>query len=660
MKRPPGQMTERDDADVAMMICTAGHVDHGKTRLVKLLTGCELDRLKTEQERGLTIELGFAPCVLGDDLRIGIVDVPGHEKFIKNMVAGVSGVEMALLVIAADDGVMPQTVEHVQILELLGARNGIVALTKTDLVSEIEVIIRNDDIREFLAGSFMADAPICPVSSETFEGFTEFYDTLVGRAKELRRGERFGVFRMPVERTFSQSGFGSVISGIPVDGSIAVGDRVEVAPGGATGRVRAMQRFGRDANEGRHGQCLAINSPDLGKTPPERGAVLCKPGYLRASTIFHVLANTAPGLTKPLTHGEAIKFHTGTSVESGKVFLLEDSTLVEGNPSFATVVVSRPIAAAPEDRFLIRRSSPTITVAGGRILVVEEGSKRPRTKHAVAALNRYREFLGDVDPLSREGVARRTAHALACRFQTGASTDELARALLVESHVVAHATKQMVQSNEAIEFADDQFLHREAFAHLLRQAIDRATRAADEGRLTVGLEELRSESDCSPTLWERIASELDADARFTIRGTQLVLNDAQDSLSDDDRDLMERIVALYDKTALAAPRPDDVPSTLDAPAKQVAAFINHLCSEGRLIPIAPGVILSRDVYRSAQSQAVSLALSAGELDFAAFKQQTSAARKYVIPFLEHLDSRGVTIRSGQQRRLATGYEAKLL
>ena len=271
--QPPGELKAGTRPNVMMMVCTAGHVDHGKTQLVRLLTGCETDRLKTEKERGLTIELGFAPCVLEGDLCVGIVDVPGHEKFVKNMVAGVSGIDMTILVVAADDGIMPQTIEHFQIMELLGVSHGIVALTKIDLVSEERINEVSEEIRDFLEGTFMEDAPICPVSSQTYDGFPEFYDVLVGQAKSLSRRRKFGIFRMPVSHVFKQKGFGVVIMGIPVDGTIQVGAEVEVVPGNQKGKIVGIQQFMNETTDGEFGQCLALNIPTLVKKPPVRGQV---------------------------------------------------------------------------------------------------------------------------------------------------------------------------------------------------------------------------------------------------------------------------------------------------------------------------------------------------------------------------------------------------
>jgi len=297
-QKPPGLFDPAGRSDLIMMVCTAGHVDHGKTSLVKQLTGCNTDRLKEEQERGLTIELGFAPCMLRGDVSIGIVDVPGHEKFVRNMVSGVPGIDLCLLVIAADDGIMPQTVEHLQIMELLGVRGGIVALTKIDLVSPERVDELIHGIADFLEGTFLEGCPICPVSSETFDGYFEFYDTLVDRVKAAKKSRANGIFRMPIERVFSQQGFGAILSGIPLDGVIEVGQQIEIVPGGYKGKIRAIQCFGRNATRGGYGQCLALNIPDMGKFDPQRGQVVCVPDYLKASKIFHLRLKTISNMDR--------------------------------------------------------------------------------------------------------------------------------------------------------------------------------------------------------------------------------------------------------------------------------------------------------------------------------------------------------------------------
>jgi selenocysteine-specific elongation factor len=357
-----------EEADVLLMIGTAGHVDHGKTRLVRLLTGCETDRLKIEKERGLSIELGFAPCRIGDGLAAGIVDVPGHEQFIKNMVAGAAGMDMAILLVAADDGVMPQTIEHLQIMEFLGVQYGLVALSKIDLVSSERVEEVRREIEDLCKETFLEGAPICPFSSETGEGFDRFYDTLVATATRAKIKRREGVFRMPVERVFSVPGHGTVVTGIPLAGKVIEGDLVEVQPSGKRARVRGIQRFLRDASEGRAGQCLALNLAGLPGEAVERGHVVGRPGYVRPCTFLQIFLTTCDDLSSPLEDGEEIRLHVGTLEVQGRLSIYGKSRLERGQPSFGAIRPAEPIAASPTDRFVILRNSPTITVAVGVIL----------------------------------------------------------------------------------------------------------------------------------------------------------------------------------------------------------------------------------------------------------------------------------------------------
>ena len=329
-RRPPGLLRTDEEVDVALMIGTAGHVDHGKTRLVGLLTGCKTDRLKIEQERGLTIELGFAPCRLGGDLAAGIVDVPGHEQFIKNMVAGAAGMDMAVLVVAADDGVMPQTIEHLQIMQFLGVGQGMVALSKIDLVTPERVEEATGEIRELCKGTFLEGAPICPVSSETFEGFDEFYRTLVATASEAKIIRSEGVFRMPVERVFSRPGYGSVATGIPQAGNVTVGQELEIQPSGARVRVRGIQKFLRDAEQGGAGQCLALNLAGAPRDTLERGQVLAEPGYVKASSFLQVTLKACHDLEPPVKDGEEVRLHTGTAEVHGKLLLYGERHLGRG------------------------------------------------------------------------------------------------------------------------------------------------------------------------------------------------------------------------------------------------------------------------------------------------------------------------------------------
>jgi len=660
-QRPPGQLRADVNPDVIMMICTAGHVDHGKTQLVKLLTGCNTDVLKTEQERGLTIELGFAPCFLGNNLAVGIVDVPGHEKFVKNMVAGVSGIAMTVLVIAADDGVMPQTVEHLQIMQLMGVRHGMVALTKTDLVPEETVNQRVEEIRAFLEGTFLEGADICPVSSETFDGYSEFYDVLVGRIRGIVKQRQVGVFRMPIERVFSQRGFGSIVTGIPVGGTVRLGDQVELVPGGITGKVRGIQCFLRDASEGSYGQCLALNIPDFSKQPPVRGQTVGQPGYMRPARIFHVRVNTIQKLEPPLRNADEIKFHTGTAEEHGKIYLLEEKTLEGGGGGLATVVVANAVSAAVNDRFIVRRPSPAATVGGGDILAVSYTEHRPKRKVILEKLHAYEKFFAGVDMAGDAGTAKKVEYFLRFEHPTGATVQDLSRETLLPVDIVTGHLSRMVDDETVIAFGPEQYIHTESYSARLDEIEARVRTAAVEGKqLSMAVSDLRRGCDWPVRLWARIEHDLERGNVVTLRGDTFILKSSVDTLPESDRAIIARLTGIYEDTGFRSPRPDELPDMVDAPQNDIARLLDYMCNEGQLVRLAKHVVLSRSNIEKAQNMVVAEIQENGWLDSAEFKLRIDSTRKYALAILDYLDARKVTIRTENIRKLAPNFERNLL
>lgn len=657
--QPPGRLSPRVDPEVVMMICTAGHVDHGKTQLVRLLTGCQTDRLKVEQERGLTIELGFAPCFLGGEKCVGIVDVPGHEKFVKNMVAGVSGIGMTLLVIAADDGIMPQTIEHFQIMQLLGVRRGMVALTKTDLVEPGRVETRIAEIAEFLTGTPMEGAPICPVSSETFEGYENFYNTLVAKIDEFERRPTHGVFRMPVERVFRREGFGCVATGIPVDGTVSLGDRVELVPGGHTGKIRGIERFLRKAESGGAGQCLALNVPDFSKTPPERGHVLCAPGYLRPARFFHLDLRAVPGLDKPLRNAETVKFHSGTIEEVGKIYLLEEKTMAEGQAGFATVDLAHPVAAAVHDRFIIRRASPAATVAGGEILAVTFADRRPRKTLLLPQLRDYRDLFEGIDPAGAEGRDRKVSYSLRWQMPLGSAAKGLSVETLLREDAVEKSLARLVEKGEAVAIEKDFFIHSQVLEARRREIEKRIQAAADAGKLSLNVSDLRGESKWRPALWERILQSVKDQGNVRVQSDRIILRDAEDDMAPEERDLMERILDVYRRTGFQSPRPAELPGKLNADSRRIDKLLRHLYNNERLVRLDKNVVLHFDFYKKAQDLAVRTIRDTGILRPGDFKDLIGSSRKFSIAILEHLDARRITIRLGNDRKLMKGHEKYL-
>ena len=664
---PPGRLSPRINPDVVMMICTAGHVDHGKTSLVKLLTGCNTDRLKTEQERGMTIELGFAPCLLGGNLCVGIVDVPGHEKFIKNMVAGVSGIGMALLIIAADDGIMPQTIEHFQILDLLGVRKGMIALTKTDLVTPEIVQQRIGEIRTYFKDTFLDGVPICPVSSETFEGYPEFYNTLVERIQSLVARRKAGVFRMPIERVFTQAGFGAILSGIPIDGTVTIGMEVEVVPGGQKGKVRGIQRFLREATEGSTGQCLALNIPDLGKSAPKRGEVLCQPGYLRPARFFHVHVRAVSDVDPPLRNAESIKFHTGTAEASGKIYLLEEAGIAAGATGLLTVAVPEPIAAAPHDRCILRRPSPAATVAGGEILCITYEEQRPRKAAILERLKAYQAAFEGVDLDSQEGHDRRIEYFIRWETKGGAGSRDISRAALLPADTVKESLARLVPAGRLLALGaasegapGDYYTHCETYETRLAEAAAHIKAEGERKTLSLTTGDLQRRFGWDAPLWSRVLADLEKRELVVRYSSRLVLQNAVQAMPEADRDLLRKILRIYEKTGFQSPRPEELPAKLGAPAPKVNALLNHLYTTNQLIRLDKNVVLHYNHFKSAQDLVVQTILQRGGLDSAEFKNQLETSRKYAITFLDYLDSKRITIRVGNLRKLMTGYEERLL
>lgn len=661
MTRPPGLLRASVNPDVVMMVCTAGHVDHGKTRLVGLLTGCNTDRLKEEQERGLTIELGFAPCMLGGNLCVGIVDVPGHEKFVKNMVAGVSGIDLTILVIAADDGVMPQTAEHLQIMELLGVRHGVLALTKTDLAGPELTEQRVSEIAAFLEGTFLEGAPICPLSCETGDGVFDFYDVLVREIEALTTRRRRGVFRMPIERTFVQKGFGSVVTGIPVSGVIAIGGQVEIVPGNTSGRIRGIQRFLRDANEGGCGQCLALNISDTGRTELERGQVVCLPGYLRAASIFHVLFKAAPGIEPAVRHGEHIKFHSGTVEEPGRLYLLDKTQCSAGQTALGTVVLGRAIAAAVHDRYILRRPSPAITAGGGTILAITYGADRPRKQEILERLAEFVRVFDGLDADTEAFVDASVGYFLRVVCTTGAPVSDISKGVLLSIEDVGASLERLRAANEATELPGGWWVAREAYAACLDNVTKRIEEATQQqGALSLTLSELQKGLDWPAPLWRAIRASLESQNVISARGEKVLLSGAADTLSEADRGLAARILDLFVQSAFHSPRPDEVSQQLGASPAAIERLLEYLCNEGRLVRLNKNVIIEYNTFRKAQDMVVAIIQRDGTLDSAFFKDHIGSSRKYALAILDFLDARRVTVRYGNERKLAQNYQKNLL
>ena len=385
----------------SIMLGTAGHVDHGKTALVKLLTGCETDTLAEEKQRGLTIDLGFAPCRLADERVVGVVDVPGHVDFIRNMVAGAHGLDVVIFVVAADDGIMPQTHEHLHILTLMGLRHGLVALTKIDLVEPQRRQAVIEDLRRLLAGTFLANAPVCPLSNITGEGFEGFFDALNEVVASCEERPASGLFRLWVEDVFTIRGPGTVITGIPTRGRVGLGDTLTLLPPGRGGHVRRMQVYGEDASEARAGECVALNLPEMDHLEVRRGMLLCASAALEPAAMAEAELLVLDSVKGQLDDFIEAHLHIGTASVLARVAMLETTRMSAGQRQMVQLRLAEPLPLVPGERYVLRANlagpghSGLVTVGGGRILGVSNQRLRRKKQWTLDALAARRQALDD-------------------------------------------------------------------------------------------------------------------------------------------------------------------------------------------------------------------------------------------------------------------------
>ncbi len=649
---PPGRLRKEEDPDLLLMIGTAGHVDHGKTRLVRLLTGCETDRLKEEKLRGMSIELGFAPCRLSRGLAAGIVDVPGHEQFVKNMVAGASGMDLAVLVIAADDGVMPQTVEHLQIMQFMGVQKGMVALSKIDLVSPERIEEVKEQIAQLAQGTFLEGAPICPFSSETLEGFGPLYNTLVATALEAKIERREGVFRMPVERVFSPPGFGTVATGIPFAGRIALGDEVEIHPGGKRARVRGIQRFLRDAAEGHCGQCLALNLAGLPLDAVARGSVVARPGYVTPNAFLAVVLFACRDLSLSLRSGQDVRLHTGTLEAQARLNLFDRGTLERGGTALGALHLSEPLPVCPGDRFVIRLNSPSITVAGG--VVLRSLPHRPKGSRASLADELRARWA------SFASIRSRMEYHFSFSSIESSTLHEAAVELLIEEDSAKSLIVEMQKEGVLVACPPERWLHREGWEQAqerLSDVLDRfhRERPADYGPL---LAEAAKAARLPLPVAESVAESLKENGCLERREGRLRLAGKPQSAETGSGQLQTRVEKIYLEGKFATPRPDELPALLNVRPAEAAQALDFLCRQGTLVRLGKNVVFHRQWMREAETIVVREIESKGQLDSGEFKDSIGSSRKYALALLDHFDTIHVTLRSDNLRWLHPEYRKK--
>ena len=627
-----------------VVIGTAGHIDHGKSTLVRTLTGIDPDRLKEEKERGLTIDLGFAPLELGDGRVVGMVDVPGHEKFVRNMVAGSTALDLAVLVVAADDGVMPQTVEHLEILDLLGVERGLVALTKIDAVDEETLELAQEEVVELLVGTNLEGASIFPMSALRGVGVDAFKAALRETIAETPSRERSGPFRMAVQRVFVLEGIGTVATGIPISGSIAAGEDVEFLPSGRRSRVRGLHAYGGTIDRAVAGHSTALSVPDIKKEQVVRGEVAVQPGMFPTGDAVDVELRILKALDAPLPHRTPIRFHVGTCERRGILQLLDATTMGAGDQAVARVLLEDPVCCGHGDRFLLRSMTPPRTIGGGRVLRLVEAPSRYRRASLAAELESLLAAGDDPSARVREAVARAGPQGctpVELSSGLGLAVDDVLSLVADDESLHLHVRANRIFTTAAVVAGE----------RSIRESVDKIL---SRRKLAASVERtaLRTSRELPPALKDAAIDAMVAagSVRSGIGGKLLFLDRLQ-PLPAAQRAMLDQLVARCEDAEHRPPTTAELVAGLGIGSDEVEGLIARALDEERCVRIGDhlwgGAVLRRVLHAIRDN----CERHDGLLEIPELRDHLQSSRKYLIPLLEHVDSMGLTVLRGGVRHL---------
>ena len=633
----------------SLIVGTAGHIDHGKSALVRALTGVDPDRLPEEKRRGITIDLGFADLEL-DDLRIGFVDVPGHERFVKNMLAGAHGIDLLALVIAADEGVMPQTREHFDICRLLGVRNGLVVITKKDLVDEEMLALVEDEARELTVGSFLEGAPIVSVSSRTGAGLDELRARLMELGKTVPPRSQDLATRLPIDRSFSMKGFGAVVTGTLISGKITEGDELELLPLQTNVRVRGLQVHNKSVHEAHAGQRTAVNLAGVDTSQIERGMVLGTAGRLRPTQVVDVWIDVLPHASRGVRSRSRVRFHIGAAEVLGRVRVLDGpSQIAAGSGGLAQLRLEAPLVAVHGDRFILRSYSPAETIAGGVIL------DPFAIKHRARDLERARELLR---LLISDERAVKFAAFVRTAGDRGLRLVDLAAATGWTDEVLSSVAAAVRAEGSVLEVGGI-YLARESADRLRSAVLEELERHHKREPLARGMlrETLREKvfTHASTELFSGVIARLEVENKVVSEKDIVRLSQHSVGLTEQDTALSNRIEQIYLAAGVEAPSVDEVMTRANVSTAQrtQARKILQLLIDGRkLVRIQGEMFMHAQVVQSLKTKLLSYASQHEPdrlIDVAAFKDLAGVSRKYAIPLLEFFDREQVTRRAGDKR-----------
>ena len=629
----------------SVIVGTAGHIDHGKTALVKALTGIDADRLEEEKRRGITIDIGFAhlelPAPEGSRIRLGFVDVPGHERFVRNMLAGVGGIDLVLLVIAADEGIKPQTREHFDICRLLAIRRGITVLTKSDAVDSETLEVVRLEVEDYVRGSFLdttlapVRSPIIAVSSLTGAGLDELKSTLAKVASEVTAKDSAALARLPIDRVFTIKGFGTVVTGTLVAGTIRKEEELEVFPSGKRVRVRGVQVHGSPAEAAVAGQRTALNLAGLSTEDLARGMTLATADTFRSTSRVDALLSLLPS-AKPFKDGARVHFHAHTTETIAEARLYGVKQLKPGDETYAQLRFAQPMLLLPGDRFIVRQFSPVVTIGGGVMLDASPPTRKQRAEDAIAFLKIMRD--GSPEEVLAARAARRGA--------IGLRLDDIPGEMNIRRE---EATKLAVKAG--LVWCDPVLVAPAAFAEVNSDALRALKKFHDANPLVAGMskEELRDRINLGPEVFYSVLGNLAEEKKLEVAGELVHLPGRGVVMKDEEAESKKIIEQAFASAGLKVPSLKEVLAGLKVDKIRAQKIVTLLLRDKVLIKISEDLVFHQSALMDLRHKIAALKTTAPKIDVAGFKDMTGVSRKYAIPLLEYLDRERVTRRVGDER-----------
>ena len=633
-----------------VIIGTAGHVDHGKTLLVKALTGIDTDRLVEEKKRGITIELGFAHLDFDDGTQAGIVDVPGHEKFIKNMLAGAGGIDLAMLVVAADEGFMPQTVEHLGILSLLGIQDGLVVITKCDMADPEWVEMVKEDVRTHVEGTFLEGKPVFTVSAYTGQGIPELRQALKELVQKAAEKNMRTPFRLPIDRVFSVDGFGTVVTGTLIEGSVSNGDMAEILPGGVQARVRNLQVHDRDVETAYAGQRVAINLAGVKKADLGRGDVIARPGSVRTSLMLDARLQNLKNSQRTILSGSQVHLYHGSAVRLCKVVLLDRDALQPGESCYAQLRLTEEIAAKRGDRFVIRFYSPLETIGGG-VVLDDLPRRHKRGDQAVLEALAIRESGSGDDQLVQ--LVAEHGHSLP-------TLEKLAAPQNLDREELGRSLEELTSAGKVLQPLPGRYLAASVFDAIWDSCRGLLEQYHRQNPLHAGMKvaELRQKllKNTDQAVADAILAALAREGKIKAVADRYALADFAVHLTKRQSAIREKLLQTYRKAGLEVPGLDEVIASFP-PAEQgdCRQVVESLVSGGGLVMLTPQLCLHSQVYAQVCDKTRDFMAEHRELTLAEFRDLLGTSRKYALAVLEYYDKNKILKKYGDVRRLGTGF-----